>query len=144
MILCFDDIVQEWVYIAWYACSNGHLVSNLQNITASHREETREREEMRERRREREETREREYIHTSDDLSGRFLLKSVMELSRKGILELSTLFKASRVIFLNAIMMPTIVVLATRSSESVHTEKQLLNLAREPQLHLLIVKWTIL
>lgn len=42
----------------------------------------------------------------------------MMELSRNGILALRTLFRASSVSFLKAMMIPTMVVLATRSSES--------------------------
>lgn len=58
------------------------------------------------------------HIRTSDDLSGRLLLKSVMELSKKGTLHVRTLLRASKVIFLKAMIMPTMVVRATRSSES--------------------------
>lgn len=57
-------------------------------------------------------------IRTSEDLSGKFLLKSTIEPRRKGILDPRTVLRASRVSFLNAMMIPTMVVRATRSSES--------------------------
>ena len=58
------------------------------------------------------------YRHTVDVLSGKFFLKSLIELRMKGTRYVRTLLRASSVSFRKAIMIPTMTVLARRSSES--------------------------
>lgn len=59
------------------------------------------------------------YNFTFEVLSGRFCLKSWMELSMKGTREVRTLWIASSVSLRNAMMIPTITVRANKSSEPV-------------------------